>query len=157
MKGEEITIPHLVRREIQAPILASLIERFADEVGRQRAKEIANHVISEDAITSGRVLAERYSGNSMAELSRVVREVWAQDDAMIIRMIKEDENELSFDVIYCGYAEMYSRMGITELGYVLSCSRDFPFIEGFNPEIALKRTKTIMEGAEFCDFRFIRE
>jgi hypothetical protein len=49
---------------------------------------------------------------------------------------------------------MYEEMGIKELGFILSCSRDFPFMEGFNPEIELRRTKTIMEGAECCDFRY---
>jgi hypothetical protein len=27
-------------------------------------------------------------------------------------------------------------------------------MEGFNPEIELRRTQTIMEGAEHCDFRY---
>ncbi len=35
--------------------------------------------------------------------------------------------------------------------------RDEALIEGFNPEIKLHRTQTIMEGATFCDFRFDRE
>jgi hypothetical protein len=157
MKREEIKITHLMRREIQAPIVSSLIKRFADEVGHDKAIGIARQVINEDAVSSGKILAEQYSGNSIAELSKVVKEIWAMDDAMTIKMIKEDENELSFDVIYCGYAEMYKEMGIKELGYVLSCDRDFPFIEGFNPAITLKRTKTIMRGAEYCDFRFIKE
>ena len=71
-----------------------------------------------------------------------------------VQMIKEDENELWFDVTYCGYVEMYEKMGIRELGYILSCNRDFSFMEGFNPEISLTRTKTIMEGAGYCDFRY---
>jgi len=118
---------------------------------------IAKRVITEDAILSGRILAEKYSGNSIAELKKIVKEIWARDDAIEIRMIKEDEKELCFDVIYCGYAEMYKKMGIRELGYILCCSRDFPFTEGFNPEISLKRTKTLMEGAEYCDFRYRKE
>jgi len=40
------------------------------------------------------------------------------------------------------------------MGPVLSCIRDFSFITGFNPQIELNRTQTIMEGAKYCDFRF---
>lgn len=54
----------------------------------------------------------------------------------------------------CGYAKMYERLGIQDLGYLLSCSRDASFMDGFNPEIELIRTQTIMEGAEYCDFRY---
>ena len=49
---------------------------------------------------------------------------------------------------------MYEHLGIPELGKMLSCDRDFAFIEGFNPNIQLTRTQTIMEGADICDFRF---
>ena len=85
-----------------------------------------------------------------------MREVWAKDNAMEITIIKETKNELFFDVTYCGYAELYEQMGIKEIGFILSCSRDFPFVEGFNPEIQLNRRKTIMEGAKYCDFRYIK-
>ena len=40
------------------------------------------------------------------------------------------------------------------MGYYLSCGRDAAFAEGFNPDIRMTRTQTIMQGAAFCDFRF---
>jgi len=49
---------------------------------------------------------------------------------------------------------MYHRLGLADLGPVLSCSRDGRMIEGFNPGIAFTRTQTIMEGATHCDFRY---
>ena len=149
-------ITHLKSREIQAPLVSSILQGFAQEIGYEKTIEITKKVISEDAIRSGKKLAQQYSGNTMAELSKIVKEVWAQDDAMKIEMIKENDNELFFDVTYCGYAEMYEKMGIKELGVILSCSRDFPFMVGFNPEIELRRTRTIMEGATYCDFRYAR-
>ena len=153
-KASEVKITHLKCREIQAPIVSSLIQGFAEEIGFEKTIEVAKKVISKDAIESGEKLAKEYSGNTMIELAQIVREVWAKDGAMRIQIIRENDNELFFDVSYCGYAQMYEKMGIKELGFILSCSRDFPFMEGFNPEIELRRTKTIMEGAECCDFRY---
>ena len=49
---------------------------------------------------------------------------------------------------------MYTRLGLAELGGLLSCARDAAMIDGFNPEIAFTRTQTIMEGATHCDFRY---
>ncbi len=157
MKEKEMNITHLKRREIQAPIVSSLIKRFAKEVGADKTMEITKHIIREDAILSGKNLAEEYKGNSIVELSKILKEVWAKDDALEIKMVKESEKELFFNVTYCGYAEIYEKLGIKELGCVLSCIRDFYFLEGFNPRITLKRTKTIMEGAEYCDFRYMKE
>ena len=147
-------ITHLKLREIQAPIVTLLINGFAGEIGREKAIKIAEKVIREDAMASGKALALQYGGNTLAELSRIAKEVWAKDGALKIKMIKETDNLLFFNVMYCGYARAYERMGIKEMGSVLSCIRDFSFIKGFNPQIKLERTQTIMEGAKYCDFRF---
>jgi hypothetical protein len=70
-------------------------------------------------------------------MARLVREVWSKDDAMTMKFLEETDRNLSFNVTRCGYAELYQNMGILEFGYCLSCSRDEPFIEGFNPQIRL--------------------
>ena len=155
-KSSQVRITHLKCREIQAPIVSSLIQGFAEEIGSDKTIKVAKKVINKDAIESGKKLAQEYSGNTMSELTKIVKEVWAKDGAMRIQIIRENDNELFFDVTHCGYSQMYEMMGIKELGFILSCSRDFPFLEGFNPEIELRRTKTIMEGAECCDFRYKR-
>jgi hypothetical protein len=154
---KKMKITHLQRRQAQAPIVSSLIKAFANEIGYDKAVAIAKEIIREDAILSGKTLAEEYSGNSMAELSKIAKQVWAKDDALEIKMVKETEKELFFDVSYCGYAEIYEKLGVKELGCILSCLRDFYFLEGFNPKITLKRTKTIMDGDDYCDFRYVEE
>ena len=45
-------------------------------------------------------------------------------------------------------------MGLSEIGDLLSCGRDGAFCTGFNPQIKLERTQTIMKGASHCDFRY---
>ena len=143
-------------RKIQAPMVSSLIYGFAGEIGYEKAIKIARKVISEDAIESGKKMAQVYEGNTLTELSKIVKEVWADDGAIEIKMIKETDRELFFDVTYCGYAQIYEKMGIKDMGSTLSCVRDFSFLKGFNPQIELSRTQTIMEGAKYCDFRFKR-
>ncbi len=58
-------ITHLERREVQAPIVSSLIGAFANKIGYDKAVDIAKEVIREDAILAGKTLAEEYSGNSI--------------------------------------------------------------------------------------------
>ena len=119
--------------------------------------EIVSQVVKEDAILSGRTLADKYGGNTLRELLKLVNEVWANDGAMKIEIIKEAEEELCFNVTSCKYADMYEKLGIKKLGSILSCSRDFSFMEGFNPEIELIRAKTLMDGCECCDFRYVKK
>jgi hypothetical protein len=152
-KKPEVT--HLKCREIQAPLVSALLEGFAKEFGLEKTLAVAKEIICKDAVLSGQILAEKYSGNSLNELLRIVEEVWATDGTMEIANLQLSEDSLKFDVTRCGYAEMYERLGVKELGTLLSCCRDFAFMDGFNPEIELLRTKTIMDGDDICDFCYV--
>jgi hypothetical protein len=152
-----LEINHLRRREIQAPIAACLIRGFAAVMGQDKALEAATAAVQADAVKAGKMMAGKYGGNAIKELSRIVREVWAEDDAMSIRVLEETEQNFSFDVTRCRYAEFYEKAKMKELGFCLSCCRDEPFAKGFNPRMKLVRTQTIMQDASFCDFRFVLE
>jgi len=147
----------LKRREIQSPIIACLIREFISEIGQDQAMEIASAAIQRDAIKVGKIMAEKYGGNSMKELVRFIREGWAEENALEFTVLEETNQKLSFDVTRCRYAELYDRLGIKEFGYCLSCNRDAPLINSFNPRMKLSRTQTIMQGATKCDFRIIIE
>jgi fumarate hydratase class II len=64
-KMTKMKISHLKRREVQAPIVSSLIKAFADKIGYDKAVDIAKEVIREDAILSGKTLVGqgRWAGN----------------------------------------------------------------------------------------------
>ncbi len=150
-------VTHLQCREIQAPLVAALIKGYSEKIGKDQAISIAEEIVTNDAIESGKNLAEKFSGNSFRELRRIVEEVWSAGGIMKIENLEESDTLLRFDVTHCGYAEMYERLGIREFGYLLSCCRDFAFLDGFNPEIELTRTKTVMQGDNVCDFCFIKK
>ncbi len=143
----------LKRREIEARILKPVLEAFAQELGWERTVAILRKVIVEIARQQGKELAQTMGGCSLAHFA-VSLENWKKDDAMQIEVLAQNAQEFSFNVLRCRYAEMYRALGMEKLGNVLSCSRDQALIEGFNPEIELTRTQTIMDGAAFCDFRY---
>ena len=150
-------LSHLDRREAQAPLVASLIRAFCEAFGEEEALAVASEVIRDDAVRSGRSLAEAAGGDSLESLRWVVEEVWGKDGTMEVENVRMSEGTLTFDVTKCGYAEMYKRLGLEEYGSLMSCSRDFPFQDGFNPAIRLRRTTTLMEGGDRCDFRYVVE
>ncbi len=143
----------LKRREIEARILAPLINAFAAEFGRERVIEIAKRVIVGIARRQGKVLADQLGGNSLAHFVSG-KDPWVKGDALQVEVLETSDRTYNFNVTRCRYAEMYRALGIPELGVVLSCGRDFSLGEGFNPNMQLTRTQTIMEGAPFCDFRY---
>jgi len=143
----------LARREIEARIAGPLIQAFMEEIGRERALEIAQEVIVSLAREGGEMLREFAGGNSLEDFARGMV-LWSQDDAVTSDLLELTPEKISMNVTRCRYAEMYEELGMADLGFALSCARDFALVEGFNPKIKLERTQTIMEGADHCDFRF---
>jgi hypothetical protein len=152
-----LDISTLMRREIQSPLLACVLEGFISEIGYEKAMQVASAAIQKDAAQSGRLMAEKYGGNSIKELIRMVREVWADEGALEFTILEETDQKLSFDVTRCQYAELYDRLGVKEFGYCFSCNRDAALMRGLNPRMQLLRTQTIMQGADSCDFRITIE
>ena len=145
----------LKRREIEARILAPVLAALGDEFGRERVIEIVRATIINVAREQGAQLAAQTVGNEMEDFARALT-AWKKDDAMQMDVLAENDERYEFNVTRCRYAEMYRALGIPELGAVLSCNRDLALIEGFNSEIQLTRTQTLMQGAAHCDFRFVR-
>jgi hypothetical protein len=143
----------LKRREIEARILAPLINALAAEFGRERVIQIAKRVVVEIAREQGRALAEQVGGDSLAHFAGS-KDAWVKGGALETQDLRLTDTAYEFNVTRCRYAEMYRALGIPELGSVLSCGRDFSLGEGFNTNLKLVRTQTIMEGAPFCDFRY---
>jgi hypothetical protein len=143
----------LMRREIEARLLAPLLEALGQEFGRDRVIEIVRRTIVEIARDQGRALAE-HAGDRSLDAFAATLEPWTRDDAMRIEVLEQTADRFAFNVTRCRYAEMYRALGIPELGAVLSCNRDAALIEGFNAEVTLTRTQTIMQGASCCDFRY---
>ena len=146
----------LKRREIEARILAPLIHAFAMEFGRERVIEIAKRVIVQIARDQGKALANHMGGNTLGHLVKSQAN-WLKGDALTIEILHVDDTAYDYNVTRCRYAEMYRALGIPELGIILSCGRDFALGDAFNPDLKLKRTQTLMEGASHCDFRYRSE
>lgn len=143
----------ITKREIEAGILAPVLDALANEFGRDKVLAAAGEAIKELARQQGAALAANSKKKTLSEFACVL-EQWKKGDALEIEMLEQSDERLFFNVTRCRYAELYKEMGIAHLGTILSCNRDYALIEGFNPDIVLERTQTIMEGDSCCDLRF---
>lgn len=145
----------LQQREIEAGVIAPIYRLLVQRLGEEAAREIITEAILSDAEEAGRDFAKDVpEGQEMRHFIDIQR-YWEQDDALVTEHIEESDSRYSYNVYRCGYAEMYQRLGIPELGKLLSCNRDFAFARGYNPNLELTRTQTIMEGADHCPFHYV--
>jgi hypothetical protein len=144
-------VPILLRREIEALMVAPFLNAFAKELGWDRTREIAQSVIASLALQAGKDMAVAAGGNTLNHLLRALS-AFSQGSALTLEERDSNAKCVRTDVTRCAYAEMYRRNNLTELGSLLSCQRDNYLFEGFNPDLVFTRTKTIMDGCDCCDF-----
>jgi hypothetical protein len=147
------TIGVLTRREVEARFMAPLFEALAGAFGREDVLRVLRETITAVARRQGAELARAAGGNSLLHFRDSLAH-WTRGDALALEMVAAEERVLAFNVTRCRYAEMYRQLGILDLGSILSCDRDFALMEGFNPQVRLARTQTLMAGAACCDFRY---
>ncbi|MBT3942697.1 MAG: L-2-amino-thiazoline-4-carboxylic acid hydrolase [Chloroflexi bacterium] len=147
------SMPVLVRRRIEAMVLGPMIRAFQDEFGEQEANKVAQRVIEEVAQDQGAAMAKRAGSNDLTTYL-ANKGAWSANNALETKTLEMDEDRYDYNVTRCRYAEMYKELGMQDLGFIFSCGRDFNFPLGFNKDMKLTRTQTIMQGASHCDFRY---
>lgn len=143
----------LKRREIEARLVAPLVEALAAEFGSERVLAVVRQTILDLAQRQGAELAAQLGTNDLPAFGQAL-EAWKQGQAMELELVEQSADRLAFNVTRCRYAEMYRALGIPELGALLSCNRDAALMAGFNPGVRLTRTQTLMQGGPACDFRY---
>src|SRR5690349_10694204 len=99
-------------------------------------------------------IAAKVGGKTSIQTFVDRQSLWKLGGAMEMEVKEQTETSYVFNVTRCKYAEMYRDMGLGEIGHLLSCQRDATFCEGYDKRMRLKRTQTIMQGANYCDFNY---
>jgi len=141
------------RRRIEAMVLGPMLRAFQAEFGVEKTNSIAAKVITRLAREQGAEFAKGIGANGLDDYA-ANKDAWRRQGALEVDIVESDAERYSFDVTRCKYAEMYNELGYGDLGSIFSCTRDFEFVAGFNPDVKLERTQTIMQGAPHCDFRY---
>ena len=149
-------LPMLDQRRIEANILKPVYEEMKAQLGTEKAQEILGAAVIRDSISQGAAYAEGLEDRGLKAFRDTMAQ-WKASGALEMEMLKETDEEVHFNVVRCKYSEMYREMGVGHIGHLLSCNRDGTFCTGFNPDIKLDRTQTIMSGASHCDFRYRME
>jgi hypothetical protein len=149
--GSELN--RIEKRAIEALAIAPVIKAVAQRLGREEALAILQEVNQQEALQRGRSLAEDMGRNGIEELVDDVAG-WGRGGVLEMEVLEQTATTYFFNVTRCPYYEKYKELGLEEFGVGFSCCRDEPFARGFNSQLRLERTKTIMEGDDHCDFRY---
>ncbi|WJR75759.1 L-2-amino-thiazoline-4-carboxylic acid hydrolase [Bradyrhizobium sp. NP1] len=142
--------------KIQAELLVPLVKALQAELGKERANALVRKALGDTYRRYGEAFWRAKNDKNLGNVMASAFATYAGEDALDYRVVERSEDTYAIDVTGCRYAEFYKALGEPELGFLLVCSADFDTAKGFDPDVRLTRTQTIMQGASHCDFRYRR-
>jgi predicted ArsR family transcriptional regulator len=148
--------PLLEQVKVQAQVLVPVLRAFREELGTERANQIAWRALAEWRRQLTREMhagftgtpSERWAAGVRADLPRI-------GDAIDVQMLALTPEKVELDITGCRFAEFFRALGEPELGFALLCAMDDTAVEEIGKgEVAFRRTSTIMQGGNRCDFRY---
>ena len=147
-------IPVIEQVKIQAQVLIPLVKALQAELGEERANAIVRSALGDLYRKFGEKWWRSRGSSNFGDAIASAFATYAAGDALDYEVVKQTPDAFELNVTGCRYAQFYEKLGTPELGFLLTCSADFPMAEGFGADIQLTRTQTIMQGASHCDFRY---
>ena len=128
-----------------------------DEImGEKKLIEMLKTVGSKIAEESGKKWAEKLPNNDLASFLAVLKkpdEFWRH--ALTFDFVKDTESECELKVTECLWAKTFKEHDAADLGYACVCNSDYAMVKAFNPKLELTRSKTLMQGYDCCNHRYV--
>ena len=79
------------------------------------------------------------------------------EDTLTMTILEDTKKTFEFKVTECITAETYLHSKAGDIGFAYHCHADYAWIRGFNKNIKLIRDKTLMQGHDCCNHRYIMQ
>jgi len=123
--------------------------------------ELLKAVTHEKALEAGRQAAERSPLVDFASYREARKKAYASSPFMshiVTYTITEDsEKALEWKFTECLYAKIFREANAADIGYATVCYGDLGRAEALRPKIRLILTKTLMQGHDCCNHRYVWE
>jgi hypothetical protein len=147
----ELTYRQLLGRQFyNFLILAKALEK---EMGKEKTIAFLKKVSTEKQTNTGKEQASRMPENSFAAYVKQFRSGY--DNVLTMEIVEDTETAFELKVTECIWADTFHKAKAADIGYAWVCWGDYAWAEGFNPKIKMVRDKTLMQGHDRCNHRYL--
>jgi len=135
----------------------AIIREMERVLGKDKADDIVRKWSERNAVEDVKKLvrAEKKPIKNFADVKTLVRK-WVDDlntsSMEEVSITDETADECTCTVTECIYAKVFNELRATDIGYLRFCEHDFETAKAIHSKVQLKRTKTLMQGNDCCDF-----
>jgi hypothetical protein len=131
--------------------LARALEK---EFGKEKTIELLKKFTTENLLQLGKAQAKEKTDLSLKAYTRQFNPT-NYKNLLTLEIIEDTEKAYELKVSECIWATTFLDANAGDIGYAAVCYGDYAWAEGFNPKIKLVRDKTLMQGHEYCNHRYI--
>jgi len=133
--------------------LAKALEK---EMGKEKLIEFLKKHTYENMLKFGQQHAKRSPDNSFQTYTNTFRPP-RYKNALTAEIVEDTEKAFELKVTECIWASVFHKADAGDIGYASVCYGDYAWPKGFNPKIKMIRDKTLMQGHECCNHRYVWE
>jgi hypothetical protein len=128
-----------LRKEMDDGEVVRLLKLNSEEIGRQQGVAHAQAVPDTSFESFVSAFREMASGNSLTA-----------------EVVEDKEKVFELRVTECIWATVLREAGLDgDIGHAAVCNMDYSWPPAFNPAFKMERTKTLMQGHDCCNHRYL--
>jgi len=135
-----------------------LAEIMSKDIGREKFLEYLNAAGRKSGEIDAQDYAKKLGKNDFVSFTDELRKPdYMVNHILTYDVLKDTDKEFEVRIKECLWAKTFRKHGAEDIGKAMFCNRDFTTASAFNPKIKLIRDKTMMQGCDHCNHRWILE
>jgi hypothetical protein len=134
------------------------MKAMADDVGREKLVEMVKKAA---CAATEREVREGLKKNPKNDLQTYLGDLRKPDPlfrhALTFEVVEDTPTAAEMRVTECLWAKTFRGADAADIGYAAMCHPDFVAAPAFNPKMKMIRTKTLMQGNDCCNHRWVME
>jgi hypothetical protein len=131
----------------------SLAKDIEKEWGHEKTLEFLKKRTAEQMTEYGKLQAGQVEDNDFEAYVSQFRDGYK--DILTMEIVEDTETAFELKVTQCIWADTFLRADAGDIGFCSVCWGDYYWPTGFNERITMVRDKTLMEGHDICNHRYL--
>jgi len=123
--------------------------------GKEETIALIKKMATESNLERGEKQAQNSKDRSLKSYTRMFADTKSWEPMIKMEVVEDTETAFELKVTECIQAAVFRDANAADIGYARVCWGDYAWAEGFNPNIKLVRDKTLMQGHDYCNHRYV--
>ena len=135
-----------------------VMQNLADDLGKENFIEMLKRAGSKSAAQYARNMAQNLPRNDLAAFTADLRKpthFWKH--VLTFDIVEDTDKAFEMKITECLWAKIFRDAKASDIGYAAICHPDYAMTQAFNPKIRTIRSKTLMQGHDYCNPRWVWE